>query len=301
MTPSNISLGNWLNIDSNDFEEFRTLVEYSFRNNINSFDTASSYIFGEESLGYALKKLDRSKLCLSTKYYNVDNKKYIEGVCPEYLNEYIEISLEKISTNYLDIVFIHNYNDDMNIKHIMESLNLFYKKGKIKSWGICRWPESAIKEAVSISHENNYLPPIYYQGVFNLFNLSKNQIDFIGFLKSNNINYLGYSPLARGVLTNKYNKITPAGSRAQDKEKVKYMYDLVKNKIELVSSLELLAKRCKCTVTQLVFSYLLSYNLDTVITGVRNKDQLSEIVDSKNISLDLNTKNIIKKKFNIYG
>ena len=89
MTPSNISLGNWLNIDSNDFEEFRTLVEYSFRNNINSFDTASSYIFGEESLGYALKKLDRSKLCLSTKYYNVDNKKYIEGVCPEYLNEYI--------------------------------------------------------------------------------------------------------------------------------------------------------------------------------------------------------------------
>ena len=301
MEISNISIGNWLNINSTDYDEFKSIIEYAFKNNINSFDTASSYNYGEESLGYAIKNIPREKIFLSTKYYNTTNKNYIEGVSPEYLNEYIEKSLDKISTNYLDIIFIHNYKDDMDIKNIMNCINEHYKKGNIRSWGVCRWPKESINKAIRISKEKNYIPPSYYQGVFNLFNLNKKQIDFISFLRKRNILYHGYSPLARGVLTNKYSKIIPKESRAYNSKNIKFMYDLEYNKINLVSSLGSLANVNKCTVTQLVLSYLLSYNLNTVITGVRSKEQLIELISCIDKTLNLKTKNIIKKKFDIYG
>lgn len=301
MSLSKISIGNWLNINTNNFSKYRSIIEYAYKNNINTFDTASSYNFGEESLGYAIKNIDRKKIILSTKYYNVEDNNFEKGISPSYLKKYIHESLEKISTKYLDIIFIHNFTKEIKIEPIMESINSFYNSGKIKNWGICRWPKESINEAYEISKKKNYIPPKYYQGVFNLFNLKEDQINFLSFLNKKNIRLLGYSPLARGVLTNKYIKSIPNDSRAKDKEKLKFMYDFTSENIELIDSLKPLAERYRCTVTQLVFSFLLSYNLDSIITGVRSTDQLDEIINSEKISLDLKTKNTIKKKFNIYG
>lgn len=297
---SKISIGNWLNIDKNNFDNFKDIVEFAYENKINYFDTASSYNFGEKSLGHAIKDLKREDIILSTKYFNYDDTKYDIGIPMNYLNQSIQISLEKIQTDYLDIIFMHNYHKDIKLFYLLREINNLYLKGYIKSWGVSRWPIDIIKESITIAEENNFLPLGYYQGVFNLFNLSKNQIDFIRTLKKLSIHYIGYSPLARGVLTNKYYNSIPKNSRAANHEKKKFIYDLKKDKLNKVNSLVLLAEKKKCTVTQLVISYLMTRNIESLLTSCVKIEQIKETLNASKIVLNNKEKYFIKETFNIY-
>ena len=298
---SKISIGNWLNIDKNNFGNFKDIIEFAYENKINYFDTASSYNFGELSLGYAIRDLKRKDIILSTKYFNYNDIKYDIGIPANYLNKSVQISLEKIKTDYLDIIFMHNYHKDIKLFNLLNTINNLYLKGYIKSWGVSRWPVEAIKEAINIVEENNFLPLKYYQGVFNLFNLSKNQIDLIRTLKRLSINFIGYSPLARGVLTNKYNYSIPINSRAANHKKKKFIYDLKKDKLNKVNSLVSMAERKKCTVTQLVISYLMTRNIESLLTSCVKIEQIKETLNASKIVLSNEEKYFIKEKFNIYG
>ncbi len=293
---SKISIGNWLNIDKNNFNDFKDIIEFSYENKINYFDTASSYSFGEQSLGYAIRDLKREDIILSTKYFNFDDIEYDIGLSTNYLNKSLQKSLETIKTDYLDIIFMHNYHKDTKLFNLLDTINSLYLKGYIRSWGVSRWPVDVIKEVVTITNENNFLPMKYYQGVFNLFNLNKNQINLIKILEKLSINYIGYSPLARGVLTNKYNNCIPENSRAANHEKRKYIYDLKKDKLNKVNSLANIAEKKKCTITQLVISYLMTKNIESLLTSCVKVEQIKEILNARKILLNNEEKYFIKKK-----
>jgi len=298
---SKISIGNWLNIEKNNFNNFKEIIEFSFENKVNYFDTASSYDFGEESLGYAIKDLRRKDIILSTKYFNFKDSSYELGLPVNYLNDSMQISLDKIKTNYIDIIFMHNYHKNIKLYDLMKALNNLYIKGYIRSWGVSRWPEDKIKESLVISSKYNFVPIKYYQGVFNLFNLSKNQLNFIKFLNKLSIKYIGYSPLARGVLTNKYYSSIPKNSRAANQDKAKFIYDLKKDKLNKVNTLVSIAENNKCTVTQLVMSYLMKLDAHSLLTSCVKVEQIKEVLRSRKIALSSEEENTIKEKFNIYG
>ena len=216
-----LSLGLWHNFgDADDKEEARKMLLYAFDQGITHFDLANNYgsPFGsaEKNFGKIIKdelKSYRDELIISSKAgHQMWNGPYGDGGSRKYMMASIDQSLKRMHLDYVDIFYSHRYDPETPIEETMGALSDIVKQGKALYAGISKYPEEKAREAYRILHENG-TPCLIFQGKYNLMS-REIETDALPAATDAGAGFIGFSPLAQGLLTDKYLKGIPEHSRA---------------------------------------------------------------------------------------
>lgn len=281
-----LSLGLWHNFGTeSNMENNYSLITKAFDNGITHFDLANNYgpIAGsaESNFGdilYNNLKGYRDEMIISTKagYYMWEGP-YGEFGSKKYLAASLDQSLKRLKVDYVDIFYHHRPCNDTPIEEVAHTLDLMVRQGKALYVGVSNYPADMTKAIYNELKKLN-TPFIIHQPCYNIFNRGIEK-ELVQVLEENEIGCIAFSPLAQGVLTNRYLKGIPSDSRAEKNAFLKK--DYVKSTIEKVKALNEVAKERGQTIAQLAISWLLSkpYIISALI-GASKVSQLEENINS---------------------
>lgn len=192
---------------------------------IRVFDTANNYGNGkaESLLGLFLNTKDRKDYYVISKVgwpgIETDNCKDLSFGC---LYSSIKETLIRMNLQYIDIYIAHRFDVKTELEAIIRGFNYLIDQSLIKAWGTSEWPVDVIEKTISICEKKGYTKPICDQFVFSRL-IDKNELNGRRrILQDLGIMCMGYSPLAQGLLTLKYNTSIPKESRVGKIELLKY-------------------------------------------------------------------------------
>ena len=289
---SRLGFGNWANKAQNTREEFHALIKACFDGGINFFDTAELYDVGEAEveLGIALRALNvpREDYVVVTKLYwgkqpknvNIQN---VMGTSRKHIIEGLNRSLKHLGMEYVDVLFCHRFDHTTPVEELCAAMKTVIENGKCLYWGTSEWPASRIMEAIHICDKIGAPRPIAEQAHYNMLVRQKMESDYTVLFDDYKYGTTTYSALAAGVLTGKYNKGIPAGSRFDLHPDVLWwlkMYLDDEHKDETVKKLNLLdevAKSIGATLPQLALAFVLTnQDVDVCILGATKLEQLKQ-------------------------
>ena len=216
-----ISLGFWHNFGGVDpYERSRAITHYAFDNGITHFDLANNYgpPYGsaEETMGRLM--LDdfrpyRDELFISTKAgYDMWPGPYGEWGSRKYLMASLDQSLKRMNLDYVDLFYSHRYDPITPLDETLQALVDIVRSGKALYVGISRWPLEALKIADKYLRERD-VPLLIYQGRLNLLDREPQEDGVLDYCAEHGIGFISFSPLAQGLLTDRYLNGIPEGSR----------------------------------------------------------------------------------------
>lgn len=289
---SRFSYGNWVNCPKDAQANSDKLVKLAFDNGINFFDTAEAYGAGEgeKQMGISLKalKVPRTDYVLTTKLFwgkfaNNVNDKNMVGTSRKHLVEGVERSLKNLGHDYVDILFCHRYDHTTPILEVVQTMKSLVENGKILYWATSEWPAIRIMEAMHIADKIHGPRPIAEQCQYNMLERKKLEADYSVFFDDYHFGTTIWSPLASGILSGKYNKGIPEGSRFDKNPQYKSIFerwlgDDVKEKtIKKLNDLEAIGKEIGCSLTQLALLWTIhNKDVTTCILGASSEEQLTE-------------------------
>ncbi len=171
---------------------------------INFIDTADQYSAGgsEQMLGRLLAK-DRDDWVLASKLGNpVGPGPNRSGLSPKHMHRALDASLQRLDSDYLDILYLHLY-DGSPLEPVIETLGRFLDSGKIRAWGFSNFRAWQIGEMMRLAERMGVTPPVVSQPYYNAMNRMP-EVEHLPACAHYDIAVVPYSPLARGVLTGKY-------------------------------------------------------------------------------------------------
>lgn len=216
-----VSLGFWHNFGSVDpYERSRAITHYAFDHGITHFDLANNYgpPYGtaEETFGRLMHDdfaPYRDELFISSKAgYDMWPGPYGEWGSRKYLIASLDQSLRRMNLDYVDLFYSHRYDPNTPLEETLQALVDIVRAGKALYVGISSWPLEALKFADKYLSERD-VPLLIYQGRLNLLDKAPQQEGILDYCADNGIGFISFSPLAQGLLTDKYLKDIPAGSR----------------------------------------------------------------------------------------
>jgi len=288
-----ISLGLWHNFgDVDDTDESLKMIQFAFDNGITHFDLANNYgtPFGsaEKNFGKILKKHFsdyRDEMIISTKAgHEMWPGPYGDGGSRKYLMSSIDQSLHRMKLDYVDIFYSHRYDPETPIAETMGALSDIVKQGKALYVGISKYPEDKAREAYQILKENG-TPCLIYQGRYSIFTREIEQ-EILPLALENGVGFIGFSPIAQGMLSDKYLNGIPENSRAAHSYGFLQKSQLTADKIEKISKLNDIAAQRGQTLAQMALAWCFhKTQIDSVIVGTSSVKQLQDNIDSlKNIT-----------------
>ena len=216
-----VSLGFWHNFGyDNPYERQRELAHYAFDHGITHFDLANNYgpPYGsaEENFG---KMMDedfrpyRDELFIATKAgYDMWEGPYGNWGSRKYLMSSLDQSLKRMRLDYVDLFYSHRYDPETPLEETLQALVDVVKQGKALYVGVSRWPLQALKRAKEYLAARD-VPLLIYQGRLNLIDREPQEEGILDYCADNGIGFISFSPLAQGLLTDKYLNGIPADSR----------------------------------------------------------------------------------------
>lgn len=216
-----ISLGFWHNFGGVDpYERSRAITHYAFDHGITHFDLANNYgpPYGtaEETMGRLMQddfKPYRDELFISSKAgYDMWEGPYGNWGSRKYLMASLDQSLKRMNLDYVDLFYSHRYDPETPLEETLQALVDIVRAGKALYVGISRWPLAALKFADKYLKERD-VPLLIYQGRLNLLDRAPQEEGILDYCAENGIGFISFSPLAQGLLTDKYLKEIPDGSR----------------------------------------------------------------------------------------
>lgn len=216
-----ISLGFWKNFGSTGpYERSRELTHYAFDHGINHFDLANNYgpLYGtaEETMGRLMDddfRSYRDELFISTKAgYDMWPGPYGNWGSRKYLMASLNQSLRRMHLDYVDLFYSHRYDPETPLEETLQALVDIVRQGKALYVGISRWPLDALKVADRYLREHD-TPLLIYQGRINLLDRSPIDEGILSYCHSHGIGFISFSPLAQGLLTDRYLDGIPSDSR----------------------------------------------------------------------------------------
>jgi len=280
-----LSFGSWVTfhkqIKDNCADE---LMGIAYDNGINFFDNAEVYALGESEkmMGRVLKakNWDRTSYTLSSKAFfgwrGKENKPNQTGLSRKHLTEACNEALQRLQTDYLDLYFCHRPDKNTPIEEVVLSMNTLIQQGKILYWGTSEWSGVELMEAHRVAQHYRLIGPSVEQPQYNLFERNKVENDYLEVFKNVGLGTTIWSPLAAGLLTGKYNNGIPEGSRLaiEGFDWLKERW-IMKDKIEKVQQLQLLANELGCSLPALSIAWCIKNpNVTTAILGATKKEQL---------------------------
>ncbi len=282
---SALSLGYWVtygpqvNVDS-----AAAILKAAYDRGVNFFDNAEAYAAGksEEIMGAALRKLAlrRESYIVSSKYFwglnegpnqkNTLNRKY--------LMQAVEGSLKRFGMDYIDLVFCHRPDPETPIEEVVWAMSDMISSGKALYWGTSMWSAEQIREAWEIADRRNLRKPQMEQPQYNLLDRDLVEKEYERLYDGIGLGLTTWSPLASGMLSGKYAKGVPAGSRLSlpGYEWLKGQV-LKPESIKAASDLAILAAEIGATASQLSIAWCArDKRVSTVITGASRIEQLEE-------------------------
>lgn len=216
-----LSLGMWHNFGAaDDYDKCRQIARYAFEQGITHFDLANNYGPPPGSAELTMGRLmddtfatHRHELFIATKAgYDMWQGPYGSWGSRKHLITSLDQSLERMHLQYADLFYIHRYDPDTPLEETLQALVDIVRSGRALYIGISRWPLEALKFADNYLRERD-VPPLIYQGRLNLLDQAPQEEGIIHFCRTHGIGFIGFSPLAEGLLTDRYLNGIPADSR----------------------------------------------------------------------------------------
>ena len=216
-----VSLGFWHNFGGVDpYERSRAITHYAFDHGITHFDLANNYgpPYGsaEETMGRLMEDdfaTYRDELFISTKAgYDMWPGPYGNWGSRKYLMASLDQSLMRMKLDYVDLFYSHRFDPDTPIEETLQALVDIVRQGKALYVGISNWPLEPLRQAVTFLREQ-HTPLLIYQGRLNLLYQKPIEEGILDLCRAEGIGFIAYSPLAQGLLSDRYLDGIPADSR----------------------------------------------------------------------------------------
>ena len=279
-----ISLGLWHNFgDVNPLANSQAMAHYAFDHGITHFDLANnygpSYGSAEETFGQLMKKSFapyRDELFISSKAgYDMWPGPYGNWGSRKYLMSSLDQSLKRMNLEYVDLFYTHRYDPNTPLEETLQALVDIVRQGKALYVGISRYPKEAAKFAYRYLEERD-VHCLLYQGKYNLLNREPEEEGILRQAQKNGTGFIAFSPLAQGLLTNRYLDGIPADSRMAQNGSLKENA-LTPALLEKLKALDKLAEQRGQTLAEMALAWVLKDELVTsVIIGASNVKQLED-------------------------
>lgn len=301
---SALSLGSWVTFGEQAGEkEAQECMQAAYSAGVNFFDTAEQYAQGEAEtiLGNVLKKTGwkRSDLVISTKLFWGGKGPNDVGLSRKHILEGMQASLARLQLDYVDLLFCHRPDKYTPIEETVRAMTYLVNQGKALYWGTSEWSAAQIQEAWYIARRVSLIPPQMEQPEYNMLHRERVEREYARLYKEIGLGTTIYSPLASGLLTGKYNKGMPEGSRATLPAHGWFRDELANDETRKIfgkiKQLQLIAEQLNGTVAQLALAWCLKNpHVSTVITGASHPDQVRENMKSLEL-VDLLTAPIMEQ------
>ena len=216
-----VSLGMWHNFGGvDDYERSRTILRQAFDQGITHLDLANNYgpPYGsaEETLGRVMDedlRPYRDELFISTKAgYDMWPGPYGEWGSRKYLMASLNQSLKRMRLDYVDLFYTHRFDPNTPMEETLQALVDIVRQGKALYVGISNWPLEATRFAINYLRERD-VPPLIYQGKLNMLNRAPMEEGILDLCHQEGVGFIAFSPLAQGLLTDRYLNGIPTDSR----------------------------------------------------------------------------------------
>ena len=283
-----LSLGLWHNFGHvDDLENAKKMITYSFDNGITHFDLANNYGpppgYAEENFGKIMQsdmKGYRDEMIISSKAgYLMWPGPYGEWGSRKYLLASLDQSLKRMHLDYVDIFYSHRPDPDTPLEETVLALDIAVKQGKALYVGISNYTAAQTLAAIKIFDELK-TPFIIHQPKYSMFERWV-EGGLLDVLSAHGKGCIPFSPLAQGLLTEKYLKGIPENSRANKDHGFLQKDEISEEKINKVLQLQEVAKARGQSITQLAIAWLLRTDtVASVLIGASSVAQIKENLGS---------------------
>ena len=224
-----VSLGFWHNFGAVDpYERSREITHYAFDHGITHFDLANNYgpPYGtaEETMGRLMDedfRLYRDELFISSKAgYDMWPGPYGNWGSRKYLMASLDQSLKRMHLEYVDLFYSHRYDPETPLEETLQALVDIVRCGKALYVGISRWPLEASRFAFQYLKERD-VPCLIYQGRLNMLDKEPMESGILELCREHGVGFISFSPLAQGLLTDRYLNGIPEDSRMSKEQHLK--------------------------------------------------------------------------------
>ena len=291
-----ISLGLWHNFGfDKSADSMRAICGRAFDLGVTHFDLANNYGpppgSAELAFGDILRgdfRGFRDELVISTKAgYDMWPGPYGEWGSRKYLLASLDQSLKRMGLDYVDIFYSHRFDPDTPLEETMGALDHAVRQGKALYVGISSYNARRTKEAVAILKRLG-TPCLIHQPSYSMINRWIEDDHLLETLEAEGVGAIVFSPLAQGLLTDKYLAGVPAGSRATENRFLKRTM-LTPENIERVRQLDAIAKRRGQTLAQMALAWALrDKRVTSALIGASSPEQVADSVKAlDNLSFGL--------------
>jgi L-glyceraldehyde 3-phosphate reductase len=282
-----ISLGLWQNFGGiNVFETGRAVVRRAFDRGVTHFDLANNYgpPYGsaEQNFGEILRKdfsTHRNELLISTKAgWDMWPGPYGEGGSRKYLLASLDESLARMGLEYVDIFYSHRPTIDVPLEETMGALAQAVRQGKALYVGISSYGPERTREAAQVLKSEG-VPLLIHQPSYSMLNRWVER-ELLDTLEELGVGCIAFSPLAQGLLTDKYLNGVPGTSRARDGLWFQKEF-LSEDNLKRVRALNEIAQGRGQSLAQMAIAWVLrDKRITSALIGARNVEQLDNSLDA---------------------
>ena len=278
-----ISLGLWHKFGGvNDFGNSVEMAHYAFDHGITHFDLANNYgpPYGsaEETFGKIMQQSFmpyRHELFISTKAgYDMWPGPYGEWGSRKYLMNSLDQSLKRMSLEYVDLFYSHRFDPHTSLEETMQAMVDIVRQGKALYVGISNYPKDAAQFSYDYLKARD-VPCLLYQGRYNMFHREHEAEGILQQAKENGVGYIAFSPLAQGLLTDRYLDGHVPGDSRMYRNHFLRKSQLTPELLSIIQKLNSLASERGQSLAEMALAWLLKDDLVTsVLIGTSSVKQL---------------------------
>ena len=281
-----LSFGSWVTFGNQlDSGLARDCLTVARERGVNFFDNAEVYAEGESEriMGQAIEELgwERASYVISTKLFMGISDGLVnmsETLNRKYLMQAINGSLERLQLDFVDVLFCHRPDPDTPVEETVEAMTDIIESGKAHYWGTSEWSADDIRAAWEVAERHHLRKPVMEQPQYNLFERRRVEKEYARLYEDMGLGLTIWSPLAAGLLTGKYVRGVPKGSRAA-LPGYEWLKDMLtdEGRNAKVKALAGIADELDCTLSQLSLAWCAKNpHVSTVITGASRVEQVRE-------------------------
>lgn len=280
-----VSLGLWHNFGSKDnYDNMKEMCRTAFDYGITQFDLANNYgpVYGsaETNFGRIMQEdfhSYRDELVITTKAgYDMWDGPYGDHGSRKYLMASIDQSLKRMKLDYVDIFYHHRMDTETPLEETMTALSDIVRSGKALYAGVSNYDKEYTEKAAALLKEM-HCPFIVNQRKYSIFDRTIEEDGVKAYCKEAGIGIIAFSPLAQGLLTDKYLHGIPSDSRIARDSRFLHESDLTESRLEQIRSLNELAEKRGQTLAQMALSWILKDDeVCSVLIGASRTQQIIE-------------------------
>ena len=283
---SALSLGAWVTYGSQVGEDVAyDCMKTAFDAGVNFFDNAEAYASGnaEVVMGNVIRRAGwkRSDLVISTKLFWGGKGPNDRGLSRKHVVEGTHASLRRLQLDHIDLLFCHRPDPETPIEETVRAMNFAIDHGLALYWGTSEWSADQIMEAALLARREHLIGPAMEQPQYNMLHRERVEVEYGRLYGELGLGTTIWSPLASGLLTGKYDRGMPSGTRASlpgmEWLRETLVGEAARPQLEQSKRLQPIADSLECTRAQLAIAWCLKNpNVSSVITGATRADQVRE-------------------------